>query len=167
MYSLWLAISTNRSTTISYHTATIESLALPFEQVKEMQADGLEWGESYFLLGYQALSRIIQGRIGRRLACLASRNYSVAGWTVRRRQGVAAFCVSSRLCRSDRHEVYRGPYAGGRLRSMTKISIDDLRASGSRSFSICSSFSGVSGCGKPSGCFGRFLRGTFPNQRTI
>ena len=55
----------------------------------------------------------------------------------------------------------------GRLRSMTKISIDERRASGNRSLSIRSSSPGVLGRDRPSGCFGRFLRGTFPNHSTI
>ena len=44
-------------------TATIESLAMAFEVVKEMQAEGLEWGEGYRPLGRQALAEIIQGRM--------------------------------------------------------------------------------------------------------
>ena len=44
-------------------TATIESLAMAFALVKEMQADGLEWGEGYRPLGRQALAEIIQGRM--------------------------------------------------------------------------------------------------------
>ena len=44
-------------------TATIESLAKAFAVVKEMQADGLEWGEGYRPLGRQALTEIIQGRM--------------------------------------------------------------------------------------------------------
>ncbi len=43
------------------HAATIESLPMAFEMVKEMQADGLEWGEDYRPLGRQALAEIIQG----------------------------------------------------------------------------------------------------------
>ena len=52
-------------------TATIESVAMAFALVKEMQADGLELGESYRPLGRQALSEVIQGqmvRSGRSLA---------------------------------------------------------------------------------------------------
>ena len=45
------------------HAATIESLPMAFEMVKEMQADGLEWGEDYRPLGRQALAEIIQGRM--------------------------------------------------------------------------------------------------------
>ena len=41
-------------------TSTIESLPMAFEVVKEMQADGLEWGEGYRPLGRQALAAIIQ-----------------------------------------------------------------------------------------------------------
>ena len=44
-------------------TATIESLPMAFAFVKEMQADGLEWGEGYRPLGRQALTEIIQGRM--------------------------------------------------------------------------------------------------------
>ena len=44
-------------------TATIESLPMAFALVKEMQADGLEWGEGYRPLGRQALAEIIQGRM--------------------------------------------------------------------------------------------------------
>ena len=43
--------------------ATIESLPMAFALVKEMQADGLEWGEGYRPLGRQALSEIVQGRM--------------------------------------------------------------------------------------------------------
>ena len=48
---------------MSQQAATIESLALAFEVVKSMQADGLEWGEGYRSLGRQALAEIIQGRM--------------------------------------------------------------------------------------------------------
>ena len=44
-------------------TATIESLPMDFALVKEMQADGLEWGEGYRPLGRQALAEIIEGRM--------------------------------------------------------------------------------------------------------
>ena len=44
-------------------TATIESLPMAFAAVKEMQSDGLEWGEGYRPLGRQALAEVIQGRI--------------------------------------------------------------------------------------------------------
>ena len=44
-------------------TATIESLPMAFAAVKEMRADGLEWGEGYRPLGRQALAEIIQGRM--------------------------------------------------------------------------------------------------------
>ena len=44
-------------------TATIESVAMAFDVVKAMQADGLEWGEGYRPLGRQALTEIIQGRM--------------------------------------------------------------------------------------------------------
>lgn len=43
--------------------ATIESLPMAFELVKEMQGDGLEWGEGYRPLGRQALAAIIEGRM--------------------------------------------------------------------------------------------------------
>ena len=45
-------------------TATIESLPMAFEVVKEMQADGLEWGEGYRPLGRLALAEIIEGQMG-------------------------------------------------------------------------------------------------------
>ena len=44
-------------------TVTIESLPQAFEVVKEMQADGLDWGEGYRPLGRQALAGIIEGRM--------------------------------------------------------------------------------------------------------
>ena len=44
-------------------TATIESLPMAFEVVKQMQADGLEWGEGYRSLGRRALAEIIEGRM--------------------------------------------------------------------------------------------------------
>lgn len=43
--------------------ATIESLPMAFEVVKEMQSDGLEWGEGYRPLGRRALAEIIEGRM--------------------------------------------------------------------------------------------------------
>ena len=43
--------------------ATITSLSEAFEMVKEMQADGLEWGEGYRQLGRAALTEIIEGRM--------------------------------------------------------------------------------------------------------
>ena len=43
--------------------ATIESLPMTFALVKEMQADGLEWGEGYRPLGREVLSEIIQGQM--------------------------------------------------------------------------------------------------------
>ena len=36
---------------------------MAFAAVKEMQSDGLEWGEGYRPLGRQALAEVIQGRI--------------------------------------------------------------------------------------------------------
>ena len=44
--------------------ATIESLPLAFEMLKEMQCEGLDWGEGYRPLGRQALASIIEGRMG-------------------------------------------------------------------------------------------------------
>lgn len=44
-------------------TATIESLPMAFEVVKQMQADGLEWGEGYRPLCRRALAEIIEGRM--------------------------------------------------------------------------------------------------------
>ncbi len=43
--------------------ATIGSLPQAFEVVKEMQADGLGWGEGYRPLGRQAPAGIIKGRM--------------------------------------------------------------------------------------------------------
>ena len=43
--------------------ATIESLPMAFEVVKAMQADGLDWGEGYRLLGRQALEEIIEDQM--------------------------------------------------------------------------------------------------------
>lgn len=43
--------------------ATIESLPLALEIVKEMQCEGLDWGEGYRPLGRQALAAIIEGRM--------------------------------------------------------------------------------------------------------
>ena len=48
---------------MSQRTATIERLPMAFAAVKEMRADGLEWGEGYRPLGCQALAEIIQGRM--------------------------------------------------------------------------------------------------------
>ncbi len=48
---------------MSQQAATIMSLPQAFEVVKEMQADGLEWGEGYRPLGRQALAEIIEGRM--------------------------------------------------------------------------------------------------------
>jgi putative transposase len=48
---------------MSQRTATITSLPMAFEVVKAMQADGLEWGESYRPLGRQALEEIIEGQM--------------------------------------------------------------------------------------------------------
>ena len=49
--------------------ATIESLPMAVEVVKEMQAEGFEWGESYRPLGRQALATIIQGRMAEAVDC--------------------------------------------------------------------------------------------------
>lgn len=43
--------------------ATIESLPMAFEVVKEMQAGGLDWGEGYRPLGRRALAEIVEGRM--------------------------------------------------------------------------------------------------------
>ena len=43
--------------------ATIMNLPQAFEVVKEMQAGGLDRGESYRPLGRQALAEIIEGRM--------------------------------------------------------------------------------------------------------
>ncbi len=49
--------------------ATIESLPMAFALVKEMQADGLEWGEGYRPLGRLALAEIIEGRMSEAVDC--------------------------------------------------------------------------------------------------
>ena len=43
---------------------TIRSLPRAFELVKGMQAQGLEWGESYRPLGRQAIAAVLAGRMG-------------------------------------------------------------------------------------------------------
>lgn len=43
--------------------ATIESLPMAFELVKQMQGQGLDWGEGYRPLGRQALATIIEGQM--------------------------------------------------------------------------------------------------------
>jgi len=43
--------------------ATITSLAMAFELVKRMRADGLDWSEGYRPLGRRALAAIIEGRM--------------------------------------------------------------------------------------------------------
>ena len=48
---------------MSQQAATITSLAMAFEVVKAMQADGLEWGEGYRPLGRQALEEIIEDQM--------------------------------------------------------------------------------------------------------
>jgi len=48
---------------MSQRTATITSLPMAFEVVKAMQADGLDWGEGYRLLGRQALQEIIEDQM--------------------------------------------------------------------------------------------------------
>jgi putative transposase len=48
---------------MSQRAATITSLAMAFEVVKAMQADGLEWGEGYRPLGRQALEEIIEDQM--------------------------------------------------------------------------------------------------------
>ena len=50
-YSLWLSNSHEQEHPMPQRTATIESLPIAFALVKEMQADGLEWGEDYRPLG--------------------------------------------------------------------------------------------------------------------
>lgn len=50
---------------MSQRAATIESLPMAFEMVKAMQADGLDWGEGYRLLGRQALQEIIEQQMAR------------------------------------------------------------------------------------------------------
>ena len=49
--------------------ATIESLPMAFALVKEMQGDGLEWGEGYRPLGRLALAEIIEGRMSEAVDC--------------------------------------------------------------------------------------------------
>jgi putative transposase len=48
---------------MSQQAATITSLPMAFEMVKAMQAEGLEWGEGYRLLGRQALSEVIEDQM--------------------------------------------------------------------------------------------------------
>lgn len=59
------------------HAVTITSLAVAFEVMKSMQADGLEWGEDYRQAGRQALKEVLEGRMGeavdRHLAEMAER----------------------------------------------------------------------------------------------
>ena len=43
--------------------ATIESLAVAFEMIKAMQAQGLEWSEGYRGAGRLALAEIIEDRM--------------------------------------------------------------------------------------------------------
>ena len=43
---------------------TIRSLPRAFELVKGMQAQGLEWGESYRPFGKQAIAAVLAGRMG-------------------------------------------------------------------------------------------------------
>ena len=44
-------------------SVTITSLPQAFEVVKEMQAEGLDWGEGYRPLAREALTEIIEGRM--------------------------------------------------------------------------------------------------------
>lgn len=44
--------------------ATVWSLPRAFGLVKGMHAQGLEWGEDYRSLGWQALARILQSQMG-------------------------------------------------------------------------------------------------------
>ncbi len=60
---------------MSQQAATIMSLPQAFEVVKEMQADGLEWGEGYRPLGRQALAEIIEGRMAE-----AAGRITAPGW---------------------------------------------------------------------------------------
>ena len=46
------------------HSVTIRSLPRAFALVKGMQAQGLEWGESYRPLGRQAIAAVLAGRMG-------------------------------------------------------------------------------------------------------
>jgi len=48
---------------MSQRAATITSLAMAFEVVKAMQADGLDWAEGYRPLGRQALAEIIEDQM--------------------------------------------------------------------------------------------------------
>ena len=45
-------------------TVTIRSLPKAFELVKGMQAQGLEWGESYRPLGREAIAAVLQVQMG-------------------------------------------------------------------------------------------------------
>jgi putative transposase len=48
---------------MSQQAATITSLAMAFEIVKAMQADGLDWDEGYRPIGRQALEKIIEAQM--------------------------------------------------------------------------------------------------------
>ncbi len=43
-------------------TATIESLPEAFEMIKQMRAEGLEWGEDYRCAGREAVAGILERR---------------------------------------------------------------------------------------------------------
>jgi putative transposase len=45
-------------------SATIESLPAAFAMMKAMQAQGLEWGEDYRSAAQQALTELLEGRMG-------------------------------------------------------------------------------------------------------
>jgi transposase-like protein len=48
---------------MSQRAATVTCLAVAFEIVKAMQADGLDWGEDHRRLGRQALEAIIEDQM--------------------------------------------------------------------------------------------------------
>ncbi len=84
-------------------TETIESLPMAFEVVKQMQADGLEWGEGYRPLGRRALAEIIEGRMAEAPASSRRRPDS-------RRRETGTPCPRRR---SDRRPARRPPGSGG------------------------------------------------------
>ena len=75
-------------------TATIESLPMAFALVKEIQADGLEWGKGYRPLARPALAEIIQGRMAE--AVIGSTTWTT--WP----------CVSGKI---RAHSLFRGSCA--------------------------------------------------------
>ena len=66
-------------------TATIEGLPMAFEVVKEMQADGLEWGEGYRPLANRYKALMLDGVVLARKtgACLRNGLDAFAGVSAR------------------------------------------------------------------------------------